>query len=303
MSTKREKVLITGATGFLGQHLVDKIADMGSYVTGIFRSHEPQDESKKNISFLRCDLADREAVEKLFINNYYDTVVHLAGQMRGNKVIDYLNNTVRSTENLLSCSEKYGVKRFIQASSIAVYGYVNGEVDEKSDRINLDDYATAKYLCERLVSDATIPYRIALRLPRILGEGMDLSYPWIPKLIRKLLDNDDIVYFNPSLPYNNMAYVENVCEFIEKLRLCDREGYHLIGIASSDALTVKEIIDTLYEGLGSRSKMIETKNNIPRNTCHLIDYNRALEYGYKPNTVKETLEKTVADIKREYGIM
>ena len=293
-------VIITGANGFVGQNLAEYLICNGKNVICVHRRARPAlsinpDESSGTMAIKQADLSDRAQCDMLFGDGSADAVVHLAGQMRGKRIKDYLENSVRATENMIASAEKHGVPTFILVSSIAVYGYVGGVVNESSDKVNPDDYAIAKIICERLLEDSRIPNRIVLRLPRILGKGLDLSYPWIPKLTAKLLKNETVEYFNPELLYNNMAYVNTVSEFIQKL-ICERKsGCMVYGLGAADSRPVKYIIEKLKRLFNSESILKETHKEV-RNTCHQIDISKAIEAGYKALSVDETLERFAIDI-------
>lgn len=296
-----KRVVVTGASGFIGSHVSRFLAQSGHSVTGVYRHHKPDfnDIDDVGIEYKNCDLSNKKEVYSLFDENSFDVIIHLGGQMRGDKVIDYLNNSVRTTENLINMAEKHDVKCFVFASSIAVYGYVDGIVDELSDSVSPDDYALAKRICERLLEDSSVPFRLSVRLPRVLGKGMDFSYPWIPRLVDKLMKNEDVYFFNPDMLYNNLAYVDTFCDYINNYIVSPIDDYLLIGIGASEPLSVYDIILILKEELGSTSKLIEKKNELPRNTCHLININKAIIYGYNPLTVEKTLKKVSLDLTCE----
>lgn len=294
------RLLITGATGFLGKNIVSRIDKSQYSVTGTYRSTTPDEAA--DVRFTQLDLSRKEDVSKIFQQENYDAVIHLATHMKGDRAGDYIKNSILATQYLIDAAEQVGVSAFVYMSSIAVYGYVDGIVSETSDRVDLNDYGTAKYLGERLLSDSKIPCRLSIRLPRMLGYGMDLSYPWIPSLIGKLIRGDDISYFNPELMYNNMAYVDTLTKFLEVWLQGAKKGYHLCTLGAAEPMTVFDIVQMLKDGLQSRSTLYERKDNIPRNTAHYIDITQSKLLGYSPLTCRETLRLTIQDICKEYGI-
>ena len=295
-----KKILITGATGFIGQNLVEYFINNNYDVTGTWSHNEPK-KYCETVSYMQADLSNSKAVEKLFDSIGFDAVIHLAGQMKGKYVRDFLRNSVEATDYLINLAEKQGVKTFIYASSLSIYGNTDSIVNEKSDRVNLDDYGTAKYVGERLLEDSNIENRIAIRLTRMLGKNIDFSYPWLPKLAKELMTNKEIKYFNPELMYNNLAHVDTLGNFIIKM-LKDKtgawNGYRVMGLGASEPLKVIDIINYMKQGLNSTSPLTEIKENLPRHTTFLIDISLAEEYGYEPWTVKETLTRFINDIKK-----
>lgn len=299
-SRVKKNILITGGTGFIGKHLIKSMYRYNNFIYATYRNTPPEDSS--DVVYIEIDLSDVVEIHKLFEKYHFDAVVHLAMHMKGSRISDYLQNSVLATKYLIEESEKSHVNTFILASSISVFGYVEGVVDEFSDRVNLDDYATSKYICERMLEDSTIINRLSIRLPRMLGNGMDLSYPWIPAMIGKFIKGDEVTYFNPELLYNNMAHVSTLADFVLMQIESEQNGYRLCTIGASEPLRVLEIVKLIKTGLNSKSVLKEKIDNLPRNTCYLIDIRKACRMGYKPLSVIDTIDLAVKDICMEHGI-
>lgn len=290
-------VLITGTGGFIGRNIAKYLIKMGYQVCGTYHNIEPDE--LEHMRRVKVDLTNKIDMEKLSFDKIgqVDVILHFAAQMLGVKIEDYLENTVQSTRNLLDYAFKNNVRTFIYASSIAVYGMTEIEVNEFSDRVNLTDYGTAKYICERLLQDAPIRNRIAIRLPRMLGEKIDLTCPWLPKLTKKLLNHEEVEYFNSDMKYNNLAHCDTLAEFIHVLINRDKDDFSLVGIGSTEPMKILEIVNLLKDLTKSRSVLFEKKIE-QRNTCFLIDISKAISMGYHPMTVKETLEYFVKDLQK-----
>lgn len=282
-------ILITGAGGFLGNNICQYLYKFNHKIYAIYRNNPPQ---ILGVELIKCDLSKKI----ISIENYkIDAIIHLAGQMKGDTMAEYIQNTVDAMKNLLNYAEKKNIKTFIYASSIAVYGEVDSIVNECSDRKNMNDYGCTKYICERLLEDSSIINRIVLRLPRILGKGIDLSYPWIPNLTYKIMNNLDVNYFNPELLYNNMAHIESVSEFINLLLNKNNIGYRLLCIGSASPIKVIDIIQFLKKAFNSKSHLNEIQSN-KKNTCFQIDIQEAINAGYRPQEVLAVLDIFVKEI-------
>ncbi len=294
-----KKILITGAAGFIGSNVVDYLSKFDYDITATWNNHEPKVQLD-NIRYYRVDLANIDETSELLKSFDYDTIVHLAGPMKGKLVKGYLRNSVNATDNLITLGEQLGVRTFIFASSIAVYGNTDTIVNENSDRVNLGDYATAKYIGERLLEDSNIEKRIAIRLPRMVGKNMDLSAPWLPGLAAKLMRNEEIVYFNPNLPYNNLAHTDTLGDFLVRIfrneNITPGGGCIPLGIGASSPMKVLDIIQYMKQELKSVSPLCEITDGVPRNTCFCIDISRAEKSGYRSWSVKETLARYMKDI-------
>ena len=248
-----------------------------------------------NCKLIKADLWS-DNLQSVLNENSIEAVVHLAGQMRGIYVHEYLENTIYATCKLIEYAEENKIKTFIYASSISTYGDTFGEVNESSDQINLDDYGMSKYFCERLLEDSVIRNRYVIRLPRTLGKYCDLSYPWIPKLTNDLLNGKDIYYMNPALEYNNMAYIMDVMEFIHKLLISQTDEFQRFVLGAEDKKTILEIVKYIKELTASTSKLIEKRSG-GRNKCYSIDISKAKKHGFYGRSVEDILYNFVKDIK------
>ena len=231
-------MLITGIGGFIGQNVAEYLANNGKEIIGNYHNNKPSHFAGLSFS---CDLS-QERIEKYLGGKKIDAIIHLAGQMRSDKICDYLDNTIGSTRNLIDYAEKTGVSTFIYISSISVYGETISQVNERSDRINLDDYGMTKYLCERMLEDVNIANRIVIRLPRTLGKGCDLSYPWIPKVTGQMLENEDVYYRNPDLMYNNILYIDDLSKFLLHLLNKNSTGFECFVLGAQGKMRILDIL-------------------------------------------------------------
>lgn len=154
------KLLVTGASGFIGRHVVAAALRCGHQVRAVVRPARDLEglpwHPHPDVELARLDLRSRHCLVQAV--GGVDAVVHLAGGMSGTYQ-DQFRCTVVATENLLEAMVSAGVHRLVAISSIAVYDYVRARrrIDENTvleqhpqDR---DDYARTKLIQERLVRD------------------------------------------------------------------------------------------------------------------------------------------------------
>ena len=152
------KVLVTGAGGFLGKHVVHALVERGHEVRALVRPKSSlpegwQDES--SIEVFRADLRSKRGLEELCAG--IDCVVHLAAAKSGD-FYDQFGGTVIATENLIEAMRDAGVNRMVLTSSFSVYEYLKrpakSEISEDSplaqDPEARDEYCRTKLLQERL---------------------------------------------------------------------------------------------------------------------------------------------------------
>ncbi|MRR52285.1 MAG: SDR family NAD(P)-dependent oxidoreductase, partial [Rhodocyclaceae bacterium] len=131
------KILVTGAAGFIGFHLAQRLLERGDQVVGFDNLNDYYDvslkqarlsrlEGRADFTFIRGDLADREAMARLFAEQGFDKVVHLAAQagVRYSLVNPhaYIDSNISGFMNILEGCRHNGVRHLVYASSSSVYG-------------------------------------------------------------------------------------------------------------------------------------------------------------------------------------
>ena len=148
------KSLVTGAAGFIGSHVVDELLAMGHAVVAFDDLSGGFEENvNPGARFARASITDHQFVDRLFQEEQFDYVFHLAayaaeGLSHFIKRYNYENNLIGSV-NLINASVNYGVKSFVFTSSIAVYG-ASPELPmtEQTPAIPEDPYGIAKLAVE-----------------------------------------------------------------------------------------------------------------------------------------------------------
>jgi nucleoside-diphosphate-sugar epimerase len=174
------KVLVTGATGFLGRSVVKALAERGHDVVAVARPAAAlPSENSERITYIRGDLRQRgDWVDRI---NGVEAVVHAAAAV-GGSFPEQFAGTVVATENLLDNIDWNTLRRFVLISSFSVYDYARGpsRMDERhpleADPSRRDAYTWTKMLQEDLVERTCkqheIPF-VSIRPGAIYGPGKD----------------------------------------------------------------------------------------------------------------------------------
>jgi UDP-glucose 4-epimerase len=163
------KVLVSGATGFLGHYVVARLLERGHSVRAIVRPASPDPSWIDEVEIFRADLRVCETLLTAF--DGIDALLHLAAATSGDEDVQFAS-TVVGTETLLETMSKSSVKRLLHVSSIAVYDWARarGVMDEETpllkDIYNMGAYVIAKIWQERLVSRAALAQSWKLTIMR-----------------------------------------------------------------------------------------------------------------------------------------
>lgn len=204
-------VLVTGGAGYIGSHAAVELLNNGYEIVVLDNLSNSQMESIRRVKeltgkefpFYSYDLLDKEALDQLFSNYQFDSVMHFAGLKAVGESVEipltYYHNNITGTLNLCEVMAKYDVKKLVFSSSATVYG--------NPDRVPID---------ESFPLSATNPYgRTKLMIEEILRDLYVSDSSWRIALLR---------YFNPigahesgrigenpnGIPNNLMPYITQV---------------------------------------------------------------------------------------------
>lgn len=147
------RLAVTGATGFVGSHLLDIALAGGDRVTALTRRDQP---AREGVSWVSGDLRDRSALEELVHDA--DAVIHVAGVISGQTAAAFERGNVEGTLAMLAAATAGGVRRFIHVSSLAA----------REPKLSL--YGASKARAEELVHSSGLDWAI-VRPPAVYGPG------------------------------------------------------------------------------------------------------------------------------------
>lgn len=163
-----ERILVTGGTGYIGSHTIIELYKQGyelDVMDNLYNSKvtvldQIEKITGKKPDFYQVDLRDYKAMDKLFADHDYDMVIHFAGLKAVaesvEKPLEYYENNVGGTVNLLKCMQKYGVKKIIFSSSATVYGDQGvARLDETMSTGTgiTNPYGETKHVIEEILKD------------------------------------------------------------------------------------------------------------------------------------------------------
>ena len=246
-------ILITGATGFIGSHLVEKLLEGESRISCLVRKKNklgflkelPKQKFKK-INIIYGDLLDKHSLEKALEN--ITKVYHLAAISKPMNIPKhvYYDVNVKGTKNLLDACKNNKVKKMVLISSMSVFGFSRdgNPLNENSPQLPVSDYGKSKLLEEKLVLDFCKNNKIKLvvvRPPMVFGPR-DLQFL---KLFR-LINTGCFPLLKKGRARFEFTYVKNL---VNGILMADEKGKNLesYNINDGKTYTIKKVFDTIAE--------------------------------------------------------
>lgn len=255
------KILITGATGFIGTELINHLSNKKLDIFGI--SHTKNSDNIKKIS-----LNNPKELNQFMSKNNFDVVIHLASMIQNDTPLKMFDSNCKATINLLESCVKNGIKKFIFSSSHAVYGKTNYlPIDESHPTNPMTNYGITKLICEQIIQMYSIFYSIKminLRFTSIYGINQSKT-TIIPKIISSALENNTINLNNYKNGFQvmDLLHVKDACMAIE-LACKSSNQSNVYNIASGNPITIDEIannISKLTKKNFYKIKKINTETN------------------------------------------
>jgi len=295
------KILVTGANSFTASHLIPFLASQGHEIQGLIRStggNQPSPKLKASLGFIRPylvgDLSDSNFTENLTYKP--DVIVHLAANDgRANLEISKMfSDNFNAVANLLSYSKRVGCSKIIALSSISVHGQIStSTLSETIGFNNPSIYGFTKRAAELLLQESgRVESTYILRLPSILGYGA--RNHWLSTVLESALSNSPISFQNSKTKFNNAVYIADLLAFISLLISRKDQGVFTFPIASTEPITIREIVELLVETTGSISKL--KSNEAERSTFTIDDLFAREKFGYTSRTTALAVEAFALDV-------
>ncbi len=262
------KILITGAAGFIGSHLCEKLLEDGNTVVG-FDNFDPFYErtvkennlktSVLNESFklIEGDIRDSESVKKLFDEHSFEVVVHLAAKAGVRPSIEdptaYNKVNVLGTLNILEMMKKNDIKRLVFASSSSVYGNSTDVPYKETMNVNnpISPYAATKIAGELLCYNYWHLYKISatcLRFFTVYGPRQRPEMA-IAKFVKKAYDGNLISIYGDGSSCRDFTYIEDIIQGVVVSTERDL-GFEIINIGESETIDLNSLLGLIKELTG-----------------------------------------------------
>ena len=256
--------------------------------------------------FVKGDIADREFVDNLFLQEKFDKVVNFAAESHVDRSIEspeiFLQTNIMGTASLLDACRKHSVSRYHQVSTDEVYG------DLPLDRTDLffteetPIHTSSPYSASKASADLlTLAYFRTYKLPVTISRCSNNYGPYhfpeklIPLIISRALNNESIPVYGNGLNVRDWLYVEDHCKAIAMILENGREG-EVYNIGGHNEKTNIDVVKTVLSILGKPESLITyVKDRAGHDLRYAIDPAKIhSELGWLPETTFEDgIEKTI----------
>ena len=332
-------ILVTGAAGFIGYHVAERLLSGGDAVMGLDNLNEYYDPSLKQarvaqlarherFCFVRGDVADRGAVERVFAEGAFRAVVHLAAQAGVRYSVSnphsYVDSNLVGFLNILEGCRQSNVAHLVYASSSSVYGAntampfsVHHTVDHPFSL-----YAATKKANELMAHAYSHLYHLpttGLRFFTVYG-------PWgrpdmaLFKFTKAILAGEAIDVYNKGDMRRDFTYIDDIAEGV--IRVLNHPArpspdwnpkqpdpassaapYKVYNIGNSQPEELLEVIHLLEEALGRtvEKRLLEMQTgDVPATFADVAELER--DVGFRPNTpIREGIRRFVDWYRTYYG--
>ncbi|MCH8889996.1 MAG: GDP-mannose 4,6-dehydratase [Myxococcales bacterium] len=265
--SRPERILVTGAAGFLGSTLVDRLLAEGREVVGLdsFDPFYPEEQKQRNLTsalgastfqLVRGDIRDADTVASLFSETRFSSVVHLAALAGVRPSLErpaaFSDVNVRGTSVVLEAAVNHGNPRVVFASSSSVYGEREDGPFRETDSVErpISPYAATKRAGELVAHTFHHAHDLSVTCARIFTaygprQRPDLA---IRKFAERMLDGMPIQVFGDGHSLRDFTYVDDIVDGLVKA--IDRDlGFTILNFGAGRKVTVLEVIELLEKTL------------------------------------------------------
>ncbi len=262
-----KRVLVTGGAGFIGSSLVDKLSDKTDFeitvVDNLLTGDKKKIPQKDNVTFIKADVNNYEAMSSIFNVNGFDYVFHYAAVVGVQRTLEnpiMVLDDIKGIENVLKLSKNTGVKRVYFSSSSEVYGEpVEFPQNEETTPLNSKlPYAIVKNIGEAYFRsyqrEYGLPYTI-FRFFNTYGPKQSKDFV-ISKFIARALKNEDITIYGDGLQTRTFCFVDDNVDACLTTLFEHKSINDTLNIGSDVEITILDLAKKIIDITGSSSKIV-----------------------------------------------
>lgn len=294
-------VLVTGGAGFIGSHVVDLLIENNYNVIVIDNLSSG---FKKNLNsrakFYNMDINSPD-IENVFKENKIDYVFHFAAQANVSfstkyPEIDATENILGSI-NILKLAKKFGIKKFIPASTAAVYGVpAKLPIDESNETTCLSFYGLSKLTMEKYVQLFGVDY-IIFRFANVYGERQSaLGEAGVVAIFAdKMAKDEDITIYGDGKQTRDFVYVKDIAKAC-LLAIQNEVKNEIINVSTNTAVSVNTLFNILKEKYNYKKQAIHDCERFGDIKHSVLDNNKCMNLlNFRPEV---SIEEGLSNLYR-----
>ena len=313
------KYLVTGAAGFIGNFVSERLCEMGHEVIGLDNLNDYYDPALKHarlerikhltqFRFVKMDLADRDGIANLFKDEKFDRVIHLAAQAGVRYSIEnpmaYIDSNLVGTATILEGCRHNKVQHLVYASSSSVYGMNEKMPFSTDDAVDhpVSLYAATKKSNELMAHSYSHLYDLpttGLRFFTVYGPwGRPDMAPYL--FTDAILNNREIKVFNNGKMKRDFTYIDDIVEGIIRIQdvipardventntspASSKAPYRVFNIGNNEPIALMTFIESIEKAAGKiadKNYMPMQAGDVPATFADIDSLQK--EVGFKPNT-------------------
>jgi UDP-glucuronate 4-epimerase len=273
MSSAPQRILVTGAAGFIGSSLVDRLLAEERDVVGLdsFDPFYAESLKRRNLEdalesprfrLVAGDIRDAKTMDRLFGDGGFDAVAHLAA-LAGvrpslQRPAEYADVNVNGTAVLLEAASRHGLPRFVFASSSSVYGERQDGPFRESDPVErpISPYAATKRAGELIAHTFHHAHGLSVTCARLFTaygprQRPDLA---IRKFAERMLKGEALPVFGDGSSLRDYTFVDDLVDGL--VRCIDTDlGYRILNLGAGRSVELRAVIAELERALGVKPRL------------------------------------------------
>jgi NAD dependent epimerase/dehydratase len=270
MNLKNKKILVTGADGFIGSHLVEKLVDDGYSVKAFvyynsFNSWGWLDSFPKEkldkIEIFTGDIRDPNGVRTAVKG--CDVIFHLAALIAipysYHSPDSYVDTNIKGTLNILQAARDYGVEKTIVTSTSEVYGtgiYV--PIDEKHPKQGQSPYSATKIGADAIADSFYRSFNLPVTIARPFNTfgPRQSARAVIPTIISQILAGKTEIKLGSLLPTRDLLFVKDTVDGFIEIAKSDKLIGHEVNIATNNTISIGDLAKLIIKLTGKKVKIL-----------------------------------------------
>ncbi|GKU26929.1 NAD-dependent 4,6-dehydratase LegB [Clostridium folliculivorans] len=281
MNIAGKKVIVTGAEGFIGSHLTERLVELGADVTALVQYNSFNNwgwidtfdsNVKSSINVVTGDIREYDGIKRIIKGN--EIVFHLAALIAipysYQSPMAYVRTNIEGTTNVLEACREYDIQKIVHTSTSETYGtalYV--PIDEKHPMQGQSPYSASKIGADKIAESFYKSFNtpVATLRPFNTYGPRQSARAVIPTIISQILAGKSEIKLGDLSPTRDFNFVKDTAEAFVKVAESDNTVGEVINAGSNYEISIKDTIDLIVKIIGKDVKIICDEQRLrPKNS-------------------------------------